>query len=346
MRSDPRWPLKSRSGDHPPLVSDQRRGDSLSDDTSEAGVDISIIVVSWNVKDFLRGCLESIHATRGTLRVETIVVDNDSTDGSAEMVRHEFPDVDLLESETNLGFAAANNVGLARARGLQVFFLNPDTLLHQHALSRLFAFLDISPDIDMVGPRLILPDGRVQRECARRLPTLGLTLFEAFYLHRFPLWGARWNQRLISPYDLDETREVEAISGAAMFARRRVLQELGGFDESFMHTGEDMDLCLRLRRRGSRIWYAHDAEVVHFWERSSSRAWIRAGTMSIISMGNYFRRSRGPLHAWTYRLIVQLIKMPMYVLIGATRAVLRRDLDDLRQRMRFATAVWMWRVSD
>lgn len=309
-------------------------------------MDVSVIVVSWNVRELLRGCLESIRSTCPDLSLQIIVVDNASADGSAEMVRGEFPDVDLVAGDSNLGFAVANNLGLARARGRHVFFLNPDTVLRDRALTQLAAFLDRAPGFDMVGPRLVFPDGTVQRVCARRLPTVGMTLFEALYLHRVPLFGSRLNDRLISPYDLNDSREVEAISGASMLARRPVVDDLGGFDESFMHTGEDMDLCLRFQQQGSRIFYLADAEVIHFGGQSSSLASVRAGTMSILSMGYYFRRSRGRLHAWTYQLIVQVIKMPMLLLVGTMKALVRRDRDQLRERVRFAKAVWRWRVSD
>jgi GT2 family glycosyltransferase len=309
-------------------------------------LDVSVIIVSWNVREFLRVCIDSIILARGDASMEIIVVDNASADGSTEMVRHRFPDVELVESTTNLGFGPANNLGLARSRGRYVFFLNPDTRLSAGALSRLIECLDRQRAFDVVGPRLIDPDGTVQRVCACRLPSLALTLFEAMYLHRVPAIGRRIKDRLVSPYDLDKSQEVDAISGAAMFARREAVLAVAGFDESFLHTAEDMDLCLRLRANGSRILYLADAEVVHFGGRSVALATSRASTMSIMSMYVYFRRSRGRLYGFAYKLIVQLVQMPMLLLVGITKAIARRESRDLRERVRLAKAVWMWRVAD
>jgi N-acetylglucosaminyl-diphospho-decaprenol L-rhamnosyltransferase len=308
--------------------------------------DVSVIIVSWNVREYLRSCIESIISSRADASLEILVVDNASSDGSREMVGDDFPDAKLIASDSNLGFGPANNIGLAHSCGRYVFFVNPDTVLREGALNRMIESLDRDSTFDMVGPRLIDPDGAVQRICACRLPTLTLALFEALYLHRLPGVGRRLKDRLVSPYDLDKSQEVAAISGAAMLARREVIERLRGFDRSFLHTGEDMDLCLRLRQSGSRILYLADAEVVHFGGRSVALASVRAGTMSIISMREYFRRSGGRLHAFSYQLIVQLVQIPMMLLVGLAKAVRRREWHDLRDRVRFAKAVWRWQVSD
>jgi GT2 family glycosyltransferase len=310
------------------------------------GVDVSIIIVSWNVREFLRGCIESIKATRNDASVQILVIDNASSDGSAEMIRSEFPEVALIASDSNLGFGPANNVCLGHARGRYVFFLNPDTVLRESALTQMIEFLDCNSGFAVVGPRLIDPDGTVQRECARTLPTVTLMLFGALYLHRLPYVGRRLNDRLVSPYDLGKSQEVEAISGAAMLARKELIEKLHGFDETFLYTAEDMDLCLRLRRSGGRIFYLADADVVHFGRQSSALASIRAGTMSVISMREYFRRSQGRIHAALYQLIVQAIQMPLLVIVGAGKSIVRLNLDPLRQRLRFARAVWAWRVDE
>jgi GT2 family glycosyltransferase len=260
------------------------------------------------------------------------------------MVQAEFPQVDLVASEVNLGFSRANNVGLARAGGRYVFFLNPDTLLREDALERMVGFLDDHPQFDMVGPRLVTPGGTVQPEF--RLPSVRLTLFHALYLHRIPFVNQLLNAR--SDADgLTDSRDVDAISGAAMLARRRVIDELRGFDDSFLYTCEDIDLCLRVRARGSRILYLGDAEVVHFSGQSSAQASVRTGTMSVLSTGQYFERAHGRLQALAFRLIVQLLQMPLMIAVGVVKAVLRRGRpNELRDRLRFATAVWRWRVSD
>jgi GT2 family glycosyltransferase len=306
-------------------------------------VDVSVVIVSWNVRDLLRGCIESILSPAGPT-VEIIVIDNASRDGSADMVTTEFPQVDLVTSAVNLGFARGNNLGLARATGRYVFFLNPDTILRVDAMQRMVDFLDDHPGFDMVGPRLVSANGVAQSSV--RLPSIPMTLFNALYLHRAPVIGRLAGHRQ-SERDPSRNHEVEAIVGAAMLARRVALNELRGFDESFLYTCEDLDLCLRLRGRGSRIFYLADAEVIHFVEQSSAQAWARSGAMSVLSTGWYFQRSRGTLHALVFRLIVQVVQMPIMVAVGVVKAVLHRGRpNEVRDRLKLATAVWRWRVSD
>jgi GT2 family glycosyltransferase len=308
-------------------------------------VDLSVVIVSWNVRDLLRGCIESILSTSHDLAVEVIVVDNASSDGSAEMVRDHFPQVDLVAGTQNVGFGAANNIGLARAAGRYVLFLNPDTVVKENALSRMIEFLDESREFDMVGPRLSDADGTPQPVC--RLPHVPLMLFHSLYLHRLPIV-----RRLMDPGSrlskaATNAGEVEAILGAAMLARRGSLESVGGFDEQFLHTCEDIDLCRRLRDGGSRIFYLPDAEVLHFSGQSSSQASVRAGTMAVLSMGEYFERFHGSTQATLYRLIVQIIHMPLLVLVGLVKSTLGRDGGrELRWRLKYATAIWRWRVGE
>src|SRR4051794_8456762 len=159
-------------------------------------IDVSVIIVSWNVREFLRNCLASIIETRNDTSVEILVVDNSSEDGSPEMVRDEFGEARLIATGSNLGFARANNVGLAGARGRYIFFLNPDTALQKGVLTQMIAFLDQERRFDVVGPRLVDPDGTVQRVCARNPPRVTLELFTALYLHRLPFIGLRIENRL------------------------------------------------------------------------------------------------------------------------------------------------------
>jgi GT2 family glycosyltransferase len=309
-------------------------------------VDVSVIIVSWNVREFLRKSLESIRSTQATASLEILVVDNASSDGSAEMIRSEYKDVRLIANDSNVGFGPANNIGLRHAHGRYVLFLNPDVVLRDGALTRMLSFLEHNPEFAMLGPRLVSPDGSVQPACARTFPTVTLALFAALYLHRLPYAGRRLNDRLVSPYELDKNQEVDVVSGAAMLARREEIENLHGFDETFLHTAEDTDLCLRLRKTGARIFYLADAEVLHFGGQSAALVPVRAGIMSFISMWQFFLRTRGWLYAGAYRLIVQLIQMPLLILVGAVKSILRLDIDPLRERVRLARNVWAWRVDD
>jgi GT2 family glycosyltransferase len=329
---------------------DLRLGEDLREDAEAGGIgriDVSVVIVSWNVRELLRGCIKSVVTAQDGLSVQIIVIDNASDDESADVVRDEFPEVHLVHSQTNLGFSQANNVGLGLAEGRYVLFLNPDTVLHEAALILMVAFLESHSDFDVVGPRLISPDGSTQWVCARRLPSPALVLFQALYFHRLPLIGNWLLNRLIAHYDLSQNQEVEAISGAAMLARRTVVHDLRGFDELFLYTAEDMDLCLRLRQHGSRIFYLADATIVHFGGESSSQAWVRSGTMGVLSTQRYLARSHGRFPALLYRLVVQVVQMPVMVVVGLMKALLRRSgPGDLRRRLAFAKSIWRWRVSE
>jgi GT2 family glycosyltransferase len=322
------------------------RRESVVRPTEPDAFDVSVIIVSWNVRELLRQCIASIRSTQNRASVEILVIDNASSDGSVEMIRSHYSDVTVIASDSNLGFGPANNIGWRQAHGRYVLFLNPDVVVRERALTRMISFLDHNPEFAMVGPRLVNPDGTVQRACARTSPTVTLALFGALYLHRLPYVGRRLNDRLVSPYELNDSQEVEVVSGAAMLARKEAIENLHGFDETFLHTAEDTDLCLRLRTTGARIFYLADAEVLHFGGQSTALVPVRAGIMSIISMWHFLRRTRGPLHAGAYRLIVQLIQMPLLLLVGAAKSIVRLDIDPLRERLRLAHAVWAWRIDD
>lgn len=302
--------------------------------------DVSIVIVSWNVRELLRDCLESIATHRGSLDCEIIVVDNQSGDGSAEMVRHDFPGVQLVQSEVNLGFARGNNRGFALAKGRHVFILNPDTLLVDDSLSRLVRILDENPRIGVAGPRLCSPDGEVQAACARRFFSLSHALtHELLGLHTLPL-VRNWVRRAFRGYSYDSSQTVEAVSGAAMLVRRDVLAQVGGFGEMFVHCGEDLDLCYRIHRAGWQIWYQHDCRVIHFGGQSSDQVpeWTTVNQM--FSYGVYFERCGGPSKRRIYRMLVLLFWVPNHLARGAVKLLAGRESPErLRGRWRSVRSV-------
>ena len=236
--------------------------------------DISIIIVSWNARDFLRGCVNSINETCQDLDVEIIVVDNASSDGSAEMVRATFPEVTLELTGHNQGFAQANNIGIKMARGEYYAFINSDVIVHPGCLAALIAFLQVHPDVGLVGPRVSGGDGKLQRTC-RRLPTVWNTFCRAFALDsilgRWPLFSGRemrhWNH--------ESQDEVEVISGCFWVARRAAVERVGGLDERFFFYAEDVDWCKRFRNSGWKVAFVPGATATHFGGASSSNAPLR-----------------------------------------------------------------------
>ena len=229
---------------------------------------VSAIVVSYNTRDDLLRCLEALGAQAG-VPLETIVVDNASTDGTVDAVRARFPDVHLIANAANLGFSRANNLGLGRARGSFVLVLNSDCEVRPGAVAALCAILEARPEVAIVGPRTVGTDGAPQVSFGPSLTPL-----------------AEWRQgrlvRGVKAGDADALRRARAladheqepdwVSASCFLARRAFLEAIGGFDESFFLYEEDVDLCVRVRAAGGRILYTPEAEVVHHLGRSMDRA--------------------------------------------------------------------------
>ncbi len=235
-------------------------------------VDCSIIIVSWNVREYLRKCLASLPRHPAGFSVEVLVVDNASTDGSLEMIREEFPWVTILPLKSNRGFARANNAALSKAQGKYVFILNPDTELKAGALETLIRYMDTHPDRALVAPKIINPDGTFQQGSIRRDPTLASQLLILLKLQYLFAQQRTLRRYYAADFDPEREQEVEQPMGAALFIRRSALDRIGHFDEGFFLWFEEVDLCKRLRSADEQLWYLPAAVVVHYGGRSFAQA--------------------------------------------------------------------------
>jgi N-acetylglucosaminyl-diphospho-decaprenol L-rhamnosyltransferase len=243
---------------------------------------LSIIIVNWNVRELLRRCLESIAAnaveqvpyatdnTQHAIRLEVIVVDNASDDGSAEMVRREFPWVHLVVNPVNLGFTGGNNRGLAGSRGRYLLLLNPDAEIVGDALSQMSAYMEAHPAVGALGPKLLYPDGRVQPS-RRRFPTLQTMFLESTILQQWRPGSETLRRYYMLDRPDDVTQEVDWLVGACLLIRRRSLEEVGPLDEGFFMYFEELDWCRRCRERGWQVVYLPTAMVIHHEGGSSSQ---------------------------------------------------------------------------
>lgn len=229
-------------------------------------MDLSIVIVNWNTRALLRDCLASVSEGLGPLQVEVLVVDNASEDGSADLVRRDFPEVTLIENAENLGFAAGNNVALRSATGRYVMLLNTDTLVHGSVLPEAVAWLDAHPQVGVMGPRVLNDDGTVQPSCSA-FPSLRFLAMQTLGLTRI----ARWDSYRMTGWDRTSEREVEVISGAAMFVRRSAMEQVGLLDEAFFFYGEETDWCLRFARAGWQLVFAPIPEITHFGNGSAGK---------------------------------------------------------------------------
>jgi GT2 family glycosyltransferase len=295
-------------------------------------MDISIVIVSWNVKDLLRQCLLSLETacrSAAPLATEIIVVDSASSDGSAEMVRIEFPQVCLIASEKNLGYARGNNIGAAAARGRTIFLLNPDTVVRPDALLRLVEYMDAHPSVGALGPQLLWPDGTVQSS-RRRFPSLGSLFWESTLLGQwFP--GNRYAQHYhLTDQPADRPQRVDWVVGAALMIRREAWLQVGPIDETFFMYFEETDWCRRCVEAGWETHYLPATQVIHYEGKSSEQV-IAARTLRFQrSKLRYTHKYFGPGWAMILRLFLeatfafQWVEESLKWLIGHRRA-LRRE---------------------
>ena len=257
-------------------------------------MNLSIIIVSFNAKADLERCLDSLRAAPPAAPHEIVVVDNGSTDGSADAARR-FPGVRVIETGANLGFAHANNVGMRETAGTNILLLNSDTIVPAGALDRLIAELDCDPGVAVVGPRLVDGAGRAELSFGRMITPLN-----------------ELRQKRLMKSDAVETltrqrREPDWVSGACLLVRRTDAEAVGGLDERYFMYTEDVDFCAAIRARGRRILFVPDVEVVHLRGRSAATA--PAATH------DHYRRSQlafyekhHPLWAPLLRLYVRILK--------------------------------------
>jgi len=267
-------------------------------------LDLSVIIVNWNVKDLLRECLKSLYAATRGIAFEVFVVDNASTDGSSQMVQGEFPQVHLIENTANLGFARANNQAIRLSQGRHVLLLNPDTVVLPDALTRMVRFADSHLQIGAIGPRILRPNGAVDFRCARRFPSLTSELWEKTGLAtRFP--NSRiFGEHLMGHWDHKDGRPVDLLTGACLMARREVIDRVGLMDEDFFLYGEDVDWCYRIKRAGWQVFYYADVGIIHFGGQSSASVQLELDMEALRSLNLFFRKNYGALYALAHRLLM------------------------------------------
>lgn len=224
--------------------------------------DLSMVIVSWNCRDELAACLASIAPERHGVTLETVVVDNASRDGAAEMIRQKFPGVALIANEVNRGFAAANNQGIAATSGRNVLLLNPDTLVHDGALETLVRTLDDDAAIGACGPQLLNANGSIQTS-VRRFPTFAALLYQYTPARMLGLGKHAYRCYKSRDFSFREAADVDSLMGAALCVPRRVLDQVHRLDERFFVYFEEVDLCRRIRDAGYRNRFVPAAVITH-----------------------------------------------------------------------------------
>jgi GT2 family glycosyltransferase len=271
---------------------------------------VSVVIVSWNAREFLVQCLNSLSTAACRYPIEVIVVDNDSDDGSPTMVERQFPAVKLFRNQANLGFAKANNVGIRHSSGKYICLINSDVKVLPSCISKLVDYMEAHADAGMVGPQIIGGDGRLQRSC-RGFPTTWNMFCRALALDVI-LPRCRWFGGYLMPYwKHDHEKQVDILSGCFWTVRRKALDTVGLLDEDFFMYGEDMDWCKRFAKAGWGTVFVPKAEAIHYGGASSANAPVRF----------YVEKHRADLQYWRKHHSTPAVGL--YILLTCLHLLLR-----------------------
>jgi GT2 family glycosyltransferase len=251
--------------------------------------DISICIVSYNVRDDLKECLSSITNNLKGIDAEVIVVDNASRDGSAAMARELFPKFLVIESQENLGFAKANNVAFRNSHADVILFLNPDTVITGKGFKETFDYFISRKDLGAMGPKLLNADGSLQQGL-RRFPGVFDTIVRFTFLRKLPFLNKLTHDYRMRGFDFESVSEIDQISGAAFFVKKDVFARVGLFDENFFVFYEEVDLCRRIWESGFKIVYNPSMEIIHKGGQSRKDNNNLVRSINIRSVLYYFRK--------------------------------------------------------
>lgn len=296
-------------------------------------MNLSIVVINWNSRDYLAKCLESIRHQRLTSDTEVVVVDSASYDGSESLVKDRFPEVDFIQSPENIGYGRCCNLGARAARGDLLLILNPDTELKPGAVAAMMSALSAQSRIGLVGARLIDPDGAFQTSSTHPLPGIFNTVLDCAFIRRLA-WRVSGRSRRRSPF------MVNAVSGACLMIRTSLFKKIGGFNPRFFMYGEDVDLCQRVRTTGYEVCHVPMAEVVHHGGVSSaSRGSGFSQVMIRQAVDVFIRIHHGPIAALCCRLLITVSALARL----ATASVVRLFCDR-SSRKRIDPVIEKWHL--
>ena len=270
---------------------------------------LSIIFVSWNTRELLENCLDSILANPPTTPFEIWVVDNASSDDTPQMIRWRFPQIQLLENPGNVGFARANNQAIQQCTGEYLLFLNPDTLVEAHALQALVDFFDNHPQAGAAGAKILNPDGSMQLSSHPK-PTLFRELWRMFHLDT--LWA--FAEYPHSKWETNQVQDVDMLMGACLMVRKEVLDQVGCFDEDYFIYSEEVDLCYRIQRAGWRLYWVPEAKIVHYGGQSTQQVPNEMFLNLYHGKIKYFRKHYGSAMARIYILILMTAALSRIIL--------------------------------
>lgn len=284
-------------------------------------VRVSIIIVSWNAKDFLLGCLQSLITEMSNYQTEIIVVDNASTDGSKKAVRQQFPFVKLICNETNIGFAKANNIGIMLSSGKYVCLINSDVTVKSGCIDLMCAYMDKHSTVGILGPRILNEDLSLQPSCME-FPALGKSFYKALGFHRISPRSIYFPGNSADGLRQDTPSSVDVLSGCFWMVRREALKQVGLLDENFFMYLEDVDWCKRFHEAGWKVVYFPHAEAIHYGGGSSSNSPVRFFRELLRSRLLYWRKHHGRARQMAI-LLISLLNLTVRIFSGITLYVFK-----------------------
>lgn len=269
-------------------------------------MDISIIIVNYNVKFFLEQCIRSVLQAKDGLNIEIIVVDNHSIDGSVQMIKEKFPEVILIENQKNQGFSKGNNQGIKIAKGKYVLLLNPDTVLQEDTLVKCFQFMETHSDAGALGVKMFDGKGNFLPESKRSFPTPAVAFYKIFGLSKLFPKSKVFGKYHLGYLDNNETHKVDVLSGAFMFIRKEVLEKIGGLDEDYFMYGEDIDLSYRITKAGYNNYYFSDTSIIHYKGESTKKSSVNYVIVFYKAMVIFADKHFSATYAKIFHLLIYL----------------------------------------
>lgn len=266
-------------------------------------VDVSVLIVNWNTREVTCECLESVYDQTQGIAFEVILIDNASSDGSADAIRCRYPEVKLIENKENLGFAAANNQGIKSAQGRYVLLLNPDTVIQEGAIDKTVAFMDKQSEAGVVGIRNYNADGSLARNCFQFASVQNL-MITTLGLHSLFPKNRYFGRERLSWWDYQTIREVDVVAGCYMLVRREAIDQVGIMDEAYFMYGEEMDWCWRFKRAGWKTLYYPEARIIHYGGMSAAQNPLGMHVEQRKSFLRFIEKRQGRIAKKTARLLM------------------------------------------
>lgn len=309
-------------------------------------MNLSISIVNWNTKNHLKRCLDSIYENNYK-DFEVFVVDNNSNDGSSEMVKNNFPKVNLITNAKNIGFAKANNQAIKLSHEKYILILNPDIFLFKNTISKMIDFMEENPPAGAIGIKLLDENGsELKKGYFRKYPSIPQLIFFYTIFENISLKNRWLRNRYWELVDTSRIMEIQQIPGACLLLRRKVIEEIGAFDERFHLFFEDVDLCYRIKKSGWKIFFVPETEAIHIGAQSIGMlTYTELASTFFNSMYLYFKKNHSLIKALTAKLIITInalfkiiILRCLYYLSDYKRL---KRLEHIHMLYKFIKALWI-----